>query len=313
MTQNQLYPCVVISIDFEMGWGMHEICGHKIDGYRKNLEQVSAIVPHMLKMLHDREIRATWATVGALGLRSWDEYFAMAPRSPAYLNSNLRIDYSYYAESDPNGSLHFAPNLVEEIVNTEGQELGSHSFSHVYFRENGVTSSDFIADSKAVNSVFNDRYNTNPVSLVFPKNQSAFEFLLSECGIHIWRGNENVWYFDAVTEAGNSYTARSLRLLESINPWIKRSMPISGNKCQSSMFVRFNLPEMLWRLQVTRLKNELNSLSGNEIFHIWFHPHNLGDDTSNRMSRFEKVLDLIVTHFAKRVIYSKNMSDFVKK
>ena len=310
MSDNKTLPSVVISIDFEMRWGVHDICGYNIDEYRINLENVRLVVPKMLQLFSERNIRATWATVGALALSSWDEYFTISPPPPAYEKNNLAID-PFYAEIDPEGTLHFASDLVNGIVNTPGQELGSHSFSHIYFRENGVTSEDFIADTSVVRSVFNDLYNINPISFVFPRNQTAFESCLSDCGIHIWRGNENAWYFDSVKEGQNSNIAKFFRLYESINPWIKRSLPLHNDICYSSLFIRFNLPEVLWQLHLKRIKNEITNLSGDEIFHIWWHPHNLGSNMGEGFQRLERVLDLILHRCGNGNVNSLNMSDII--
>lgn len=310
MNKKHLVPGIIISIDFEMRWGVHDIYGCNIDGYRANLENVRYIIPKMIQLFRERNIRATWATVGALALDSWDEYFSFAPSPPIYENNKLTIDPAY-ADIDPDGLLHFAPDLVRNIINTPGQELGSHSFSHLYFREKGVTVQDFIADSGTVSSVFSDKFNINPVSLVFPKNQIAFESILPECGIRIWRGNENRWYYESVTTEHRSYTSRLMRLYESVNPWVNRSNPIDKNVSYSSMFIRFNLPEALWALHIKRLKSEFKSLSGNNICHIWWHPHNLGKDMNARMSRLERVLDLVAQQCEKSDVHSLNMADCV--
>jgi hypothetical protein len=290
--------------------GVHDYYGHNIDGYRTNLENVRFVVPKMLQLFSERNIRATWATVGAVALSTWDEYFTFSPSPPAYENNNLAID-PFYAEIDPDGTLHFAPDLVNCVVNTPGQELGSHSFSHIFFRENGVTSEDFIADESVVRSVFNDLFKINPISLVFPRNQIAFQSFLSDCGIHIWRGNENAWYFESKKEEHNLNFARCFRLYESINPWIKRSLPLDNNICYSSMFIRFNLPEVLWKLHLKRINNEINNLSGDEILHIWWHPHNLGSNMDERFQRLERILDLIVHRCSNGSVNSSNMSDII--
>ena len=310
MSEKQSLPKIVISIDFEMRWGVHDLYGLNIDKYRTNIENVQNVVPRMLQMFSERNIRATWATVGALGLNSWDEYFAIAPPPPVYHFNNFKIN-PRYSDMDPNGVLHFAPNLVQKIVDTTGQELGSHSFSHIYFREKGVTVEDFIADAAAVSSLWKNRYNTRPVSIVFPRNQSAFVSRLSECGIHIWRANENAWYYELTTKQKGQSVARILRLYESINPWVKRASQTIKGVCRSSLFIRFNLCETLWELHVKRLENELNNLLHDDVLHIWWHPHNLGNNMVNRMSRLDRILDLISDRCRTSSVLSKNMSDCI--
>ena len=99
---------VVVSLDFELRWGIHDVYGLDFDAYRQNIEQVRHAVPALVTLLVEHGICATWATVGAIGCLSWDEYFKRAPAPPRYIRSCLAID-PRYAELDPDGTLHFAP------------------------------------------------------------------------------------------------------------------------------------------------------------------------------------------------------------
>jgi hypothetical protein len=310
LSKKNALPTVVISVDFEMRWGVHDIHGLDIDAYRENLENVRDVVPRMLSMFSERKLRVTWATVGALALNSWDEYFSIVTETPKYENQSFSVD-TRYAELDPDGKLHFANDLVSDIINTRGQELGSHSFSHLYFREKGITVSDFIKDSVLVKKIMKDKFDINPVSYVFPKNQSAFLSELKNNGFLIWRDNEIPWYYDANTNRTNTVTARSLRLFESISPWLRRSQPHQLGKSRSTMFIRFNLPDFLWKLHLQRIKNEIINLSNNEVFHIWWHPHNLGYDLQKRILRLEQILDIIADSCACSNIQSKCMKELI--
>ena len=86
---------IIISLDFEMRWGVHHIFGADHDAYRSEIENVQHIVPLTLKMLKERNLRATWATVGAILLESWEEYLSMVPNAPNYKRKSLIFDQSY--------------------------------------------------------------------------------------------------------------------------------------------------------------------------------------------------------------------------
>ncbi|HEY0336170.1 MAG TPA: hypothetical protein VGC70_02435, partial [Burkholderiales bacterium] len=49
----------------------------------------------------------------------------------------------------------------------------------------------------------------------------------------------------------------------------------------------------------------------NEIFHIWFHPHNLGNDISRRLARVEQVATLIAERQGARQLQSCSMEDLI--
>jgi hypothetical protein len=301
---------VVISIDFEMRWGVHDIYQLDFNAYRKNLENCRPIVLATLAMLADRKLRATWATVGALGLNGWDEYFAFAAPAPAYHNPRLLVRKEY-AELDPNGVLHFAPDLIGRILATEGQELGSHSFSHLYFREPGVVPQDFIDDMEAVEKLWRDRYGVVPVSLVFPRNQNVFEDRLDDTSIKIWRGPEPAWFYDCTSQAENTFLPKALRLVDSVLPLVRRASYPERKMVRAGIFIRFGLPEFFWRLQLCKLGHELNRLSAGQILHLWWHPHNLGFDLNKGLSRLAQVLDLVSEACLTKMVVSRAMKDFI--
>jgi len=308
MTNFIEYPTVVISIDFEMRWGVHDIYALDFDGYRKNLENCRDVVIVTLQLLIERNLRATWATVGALGMDDWDDYYSFAPPPPAYSDPRLAVCHEY-ADMDPEGIFHFAPDLIRNIVNSEGQDLGSHSFSHLYFQEPGITKEDFLLDMAAVEKLWRERFGVIPVSLVFPRNQSGFLEELDLTSIKIWRGNESAWFYNNNTHSNNSLYPRLLRFSDSLNPFTNRISRLENKMVRASMFIRFSLPEPLWRLQLIKLKNELNSLSAGDVSHIWWHPHNLGFDLKTGVFRLTQVLDLIAEKCSSKNIVSKNMQD----
>ena len=298
---------VVISLDFEMRWGVHDIYGCNFDAYRENVHNLRKVVPHTLKLFAERDLQATWATVGAVGLDGWHEYFKSAPPAPAYRDKTLAIN-PRYAELDPDGALHFAPGLIRQIVDTPGQELGSHTFSHIYFREPGVTENDFILEMDAVGKLWRERFNVDPVSLVFPRNQIAFEHLMPQTGIRIWRGNERKWFFEQTTKHTNTHLPRLMRLTESISPWARRAAPPEPGVTRSSLFIRFNLPGPLWTLHMARVENELRSIAPGQVLHIWWHPENLGHRMGRALDRLAELLDIVAAGCAAGRVVSTNMA-----
>jgi len=304
-------PVVVISLDFEMRWGMHDKLGLQKDAYRENIENERLIVvPELLKLFKDRNVRVTWATVGALGCHNWDEYFSRAPQPPKYHNTSFAIN-PRYADFDPDGELFFAPELLKAISETPGQELGTHTFSHIFLREPGITDKDFEADLEAVSKLWVEHFGASPKSLVFPRNQCAFIDVLRTSSIRIWRGNEIPWYYNCNETATNLKFPRLLRLVDALNPFVRRASILSGDMTRSSLFLRINLSDFAWRLHFERIKSELKSLQSGDIFHIWWHPHNLGKETSLRLSRIEQLLDAIAGKNEHGQLTSQNMGDLI--
>jgi peptidoglycan/xylan/chitin deacetylase (PgdA/CDA1 family) len=302
-------PNVVISLDLELRWGVYDKLDLNRDAYRTNLMQArQEVIPALLRLFRARSIRATWATVGAVACRDWNEYFSRAPKSPAYHDRTLQID-DRFAALDPEGHLHFAPELVRDIHATPGQDLGTHTFSHILMREPGVLAEDVRADLEAAAHLWQDRFGTRPLSLVFPRNQVAFVPVAEACGIRIWRGTEPGWYYEANEAKTNRLGARVLRLLDAVNPLVRHATPARSHMTRASIFLRTNLPTPLWGLHYSRIRNELASLRAPNTYHIWWHPHNLGAETRTRLARVEQVLDLVGEQVLRRQVASKNMRD----
>ncbi len=310
MPTNGTLPRVVISLDFELRWGTHDRSGTRLDVIGPRLDRVREAVPALLQIFSARSIRVTWAAVGALACSNWSEYFARAPLPPKYRDAALALD-PRDAERDPDGRLHFAADLLHAVHRTPGQDLGTHTFAHILMREPGVTADDVTADLKAVSDLWQERFDAPPVSLVFPRNQVAFLALVRSCGIRMWRGNEPGWYYDRNERSTNRPAPRFRRLLDAVNPFVRHATAPEGDMTRASLFLRTNLPAGLWALHHTRIRNELDSLRPHQVFHLWWHPDNLGVDTRTRLARVEQVVDLVAERCVRGRVLSCNMRDLV--
>lgn len=67
---------LVISLDFEMLWGVFDSKG---TNYRENLRQVRTVVPRLLDLFAEYDVHCTWATVGALMTRDHLDFLAHKP------------------------------------------------------------------------------------------------------------------------------------------------------------------------------------------------------------------------------------------
>ena len=301
-------PKVVWSLDFELRWGMHDLLGLDRDSYRKNLEGAREAVPRLLQLFSERGVRATWATVGALACRNWDEYYHRAPAPPRYVDMRLAVS-PRYVDLDPEGLLHFAPDLVALVAKTEGQDLGTPTFSHLFLGELGVMQVDAAADHAATLALFRERFGITPTSLVFPRNQVAFLALFRARGIKAWRDNESSWYYQLARHT-NHPVVRGFRMIDALTPWRARGGAFSGGCSPSTLFVRVYLPESVWKLHLTRIVAEARRIKPGRVLHFWLHPHNLGADVARGMQRLEQVLDAIERHAPSGTVYA-SMRDLV--
>ena len=248
---------------------------------------------------------ATWATVGFLFARSRDELEAASPAlRPGYADPRL----DPYAESvgldEASDPLHFAPSLIERIVATPRQEIGTHTFSHYYCGEPGATPESFAADLHAAQQIAG-RKGIAMRSIVFPRNQSgaAYVAVLPGAGIDVYRGNPpgRLWQVEEGAE-GRRITRRVGRLLDTYLPvdgddtvgWETVLEPGGLANVRASRFLRPYDPRLA-ALEPLRLRRITRSLTRaarqRRIYHLWWHPHNFGTHLDANLGVLRRILD----------------------
>jgi len=94
-----------------------------------------------------------------------------------------------YGDFDP--KLLLGKTEILKIASLPTQELASHTYSHFYAVEDGISEADFEADCKAM-SLIGERYSTLFKSIFFPRNQvnPAFMSICAAHGLTSYRGNQ---------------------------------------------------------------------------------------------------------------------------
>lgn len=292
-------PNFVISLDFELLWGVHDSRGVE---YHRQLLNVHQVVPKLLSLFEKYEVACTWATVGAACLSSKNQFETIKPQiTPTYDDSNLSpyldLDKLLKLEND----LLFASTLVNKINDTPRQEFASHTFCHYYCLEHGQTLEQFSMDLLS-NMKVAKIYNKSFKSLVFPRNQFNQDYLTvcAETGIVCYRGNPAHWAYQAESRGGRSLIRRAFRLIDAY-------LPLSGSLRQepqietvsgmvdvpASLFLRpwnkrfaFLESFRLWRIKWSMTRTA--KIGG--IFHLWWHPHNFGSDIKQNFFFLEQIL-----------------------
>ncbi|MEV8521962.1 polysaccharide deacetylase family protein [Dyella marensis] len=291
-----------VSLDLELYWGVRD--ARSIASYESNLRGERDAIRGMLQLFDEHAVHATWATLGFLFYKDADELRRNLPEVlPDYRRQQLS-SYRYLQEHAWNTAddpYHFAPEMVELIRDYDGQEIGTHTFSHYYCLEDGQTLEAFRADLKAALAAA--RSHGIPIaSLVFPRNQSNQEYLavLDELGIACYRGNENAAFYTPRNQREQNLIVRASRLLDSyINlsgyhtyalEDCARSRPFN---IPSSRFLRPYSRSLapLEGLRLRRIKRAmLDAATGGRLFHLWWHPHNFGANTARNLACLAEVL-----------------------
>lgn len=294
---------LVLSLDFELQWGVRE---RMLDGgYGRNLEGAREAVPRMLDLFREFEVGATWATVGFLFAESRTELQAFSPRvRPAYIDRALNPFDDQLGDGESDDPLHFAPSLVDAVRRTPRQELASHTFSHYYCHEPGQTAESYRADLQAACSIAaskGDRLS----SIVFPRNQHtpAYDDILIELGFTAYRGNPPswMWRFDGAREsatidrriarAWNTFLGRGT---QDVVPWSEVLQPSGLCDVRASLFLAPYRPSLrgLEPLRLNRIARGMRAaVERRGLFHLWWHPHNFGADVQKNLDFLRHVLE----------------------
>ncbi|MEG9326634.1 polysaccharide deacetylase family protein [Salinimicrobium catena] len=289
----------VISLDFELLWGVFDKVHHKEKiTYFKNTRQV---IPKILQLFSEFEISCTWATVGMLFNSNWNEWESNRPQKlPAYMNSKLSA-YNFGDSVKANGTedLCFAPDLVRQIAETPGQELATHTYSHYYCSEKGQTVEAFQADlQKAITMA--EAMGVELKSLVFPRNQLNPEYLkiCKQLGIETVRSNPENWYWKETEDS--SFLKKVFRTGDAYFGKRDKSYPYSALKQEpgrpmeqkaSRLLRPYSENSFLNRLKVNRIKAEMKTAAmKKEIYHLWWHPHNFGENPEKNLEDLRQIL-----------------------
>jgi peptidoglycan/xylan/chitin deacetylase (PgdA/CDA1 family) len=305
MPQASAPGALVISLDFELFWGMRDLPGI-MDRYQENLRGERTAVPAMLKLFGEYGVAATWATVGLLFASGRAEAEAFSPAvRPRYHDARMDPYQEPMGATEADDPLRFAPSLVEMIRRSPRQELATHTFSHYYCREPGQDREAFAADLASAVRIA-ERHGDRMRSIVFPRNQHepAYDDLLRAHGITCYRGVQRGWLHraEAGTRAGHNPLVRAGRLMDAhagLSAWNTVPWPVllprdGLSNVPASFFLRpvTGRSPVLQRLRTRRITRALeHAARRGEVLHLWWHPHNFGARTEENIAMLRDILD----------------------
>ena len=293
---------LTISLDFELYWGL--IDQLQIEDYESNLKNVHKVIPKLLNLFSKNSINATWATVGFLFLKNKEEILINYPSELPNYSKTILSPYTYLNKQKKLSSkYHFAPELIDLIKNTRGQEIATHTFSHYYCLEEGQDTQSFESDLKKALEIAKNN-GCLIKSIVFPRNQFSDSHLniLFKNNIQSYRGNQLHWAYNQGADKNQTYITRIFRLIDSY-------INLSGYNTYHSSFLRkknrpMNLPAsffirpysrkllLLNNLKLKRIKNSMTHAAKNkEMIHLWWHPHNFGKNITKNFLFLNEIID----------------------
>jgi peptidoglycan/xylan/chitin deacetylase (PgdA/CDA1 family) len=294
-------PLFIISLDFEKMWGVFD--KKTIHTYGGNIANVEFVIDRLLALFQKYDIHCTWATVGMLfhgDIKSLKDKYPIV--LPQYRNNKLS-SYLHLKEIDSNnfGIYYSGISSINKIIKVPNQEIATHTYSHFYCLEDGSSDEAFNEDLlMAINISKENGFETN--SIVFPRNQYNKTFLkvCSEMGIKAYRGTESSWVQRSRNQNELKIIHRVIRFADSyINITgfnIYKQLEIFDQKLiniPASFFLRPFNPMLSYfeRFKIRRLKNSmLRAARQASLFHLWWHPHNFGENLEENFCQLESIL-----------------------
>ncbi len=313
---------LVISLDFELLWGLTDPQLRK--NYLSNIEKVADVLPKIIDLFDEYEVRATIATVGFLFAADIEELMEYLPKHrPVYRDKGLS-SYDLGAEvfngNDGVHKLHFAKEVFTKIKDNPNHELGSHTFSHYYCLEKGQTLDDFKEDLGSAIRIAQAK-DVSLKSMVFPRNQINAQYLkaCADMGILTYRGTEDIWFQRPQAEETVQKHIRVLRYLDSYfnlsghHTYAVDDIPkVVPYNIASSRFLRSYNPSLkfLESRKLSRIRDSMTfAAKNNRIFHLWWHPHNFGRHDEKNLLMLENILKHYEKLSAEYNFHSITMTD----
>jgi peptidoglycan/xylan/chitin deacetylase (PgdA/CDA1 family) len=315
------YGALVLSLDFELHWGVFDIYDTE-SAYTSNLRGVWSVVPRLLDLFREFDAAATWATVGSLFATSREHLERARPAiRPRYADERLDPYTVPVGESEADDPFHYAPTLIRQVMETPRQEIGTHTFSHIYWDAPGPSVEAARADLQSAQAIARE-YGLELRSVVLPRNQvnDAFLPILKEAGIASYRGREPHWMYRGVDPADfDRPHKRAARLVD-------RYLPISGYNlgrwdrvvrrdglCNvpSTRFLQpktqgadFEAKRMAWTQRAIAAAAEKHG-----IVHLWWHPHDFGAAPDENLAMLREILETAARYRQSHGLKSLTMDD----
>ncbi|MGC4100306.1 polysaccharide deacetylase family protein [Ferruginibacter sp.] len=292
----------VISLDFELLWGVWDVTTK--EKYGQHILGVKQVIPGLIDLFKRYDFKATFATVGFLFAKNREELMASLPAvKPAYSNSNYNVyekELPLVGRDETDDAYHYGYSLFRQLLDTQ-HEIGTHTFCHYYCLEEGQSAEEFEADVRAAKKIALDN-NIQLYSIVFPRNQVNEDYLpvLQDNGIPVYRGNPTSWIYKPRKFAAELPFIRLCRLLDTY-------LPVSGYNTHiiakeeglpvnvpASRFLKPYNKSLAWleKLKLKRIMNEMTrAAQKNELYHLWWHPHNFGVNIAENMNNLTIILD----------------------
>lgn len=294
----------VLSLDFETMWG--SIGSKDIQSFALRTAKEKEIFYKVNELFNEYGIHSTWAIVGAMACKTKEETISHLKNDIYYKKWNISIkDFIENAPTD-----YFLSNLINKLSLEKNVEIASHTFTHSYFLDDSLSCDDLeneLSVSKRILSSYGEIK-----TIIFPRNQinpnvfplmEKYDYSIMRANQkRLFKNNRYLEYFNSIFPITNKTSYSPNKLF--VDEYNILNIP-------ASLFLRFRKKnDFIHKLQIRRVKKEMRkSAKRGLVFHLWFHPHNLGLDVDNGINGLRQIFDFYSKMNEKHSYKSVNMRE----
>jgi len=292
VNENKKKGKFVLSLDCELSWGSHYYGGQSRFGYLKN--GFNQYYDDLLLLLDQYNIAATFAFV-ALSIVDRAEFddLIKSMNDEGYKKWLMEL-FEKSAADEP--SFWHNVGLVRNVMSRKQQhEIASHSLSHLPFTHACCSTYAARQEINLSHKILEQCSGLGQtVTYIFPENHLDHLDIVRQSPFLLYRGATISWYDGLPFK-------RLLHFLDQFVPIAPPSVSLSKDKFNNFFLpgsllllpydgIRKMIPDDLRFLKIKRGIDKAVKEGG--IFHLWFHPWNLGSST--RMKQvLERVLEYV--------------------
>ncbi|EMA71067.1 DUF2334 domain-containing protein [Halorubrum distributum] len=277
----------VISLDTELSWGSFDTAG--VEYHKQAYRNTREVVDGLCSLFDAYEVPVTWALVMHLFDDCDGNHELNSPQFD-WVDWNTAMP----CVTDTDQELWYAPEVLERIRSTTvDHEIGLHGYSHLILGADGCTRSTAQSEVEKAVAVAN-RCGIDPETYIFPRNEIGHLDVLRDNGLQFFRGVDARWYerrLSGVLQKPLRFADETLQWTPPVVSPRKRDGLV---ELPGSQILRpFDGP---WHYtpadsQLVRAKRGLNrAAQTGQVFHLWFHPFNLGTSIARHLSLMEEIV-----------------------
>jgi hypothetical protein len=284
-----------LSLDTELAWGTFDV--DRVQRHEEAYGAAPAVIEHLCELFDTYDISATWALVSHLLVDCRDGASHDDRTQPAF----SWIDDWFGAMPCATGlddALWYAPWLLDRLQACKtDQEIALHGATHMPLGDDGCSRHHAREEIESAVETLRT-FGVEPESFVFPRNKIGHVDVLREHGIQSYRGRDRRWYERPRVPNVVRPPLRFGDEISRITPPVVEAKMIDGVvEIPGSQI--FRPSHGGWQYthsgsSIARARKGLRrAAETGRIFHLWFHPFNLGHEPSKDLQRLDAILDSV--------------------